>query len=184
MKQPLKSITEFGPLLAFFLAYKYAGIVYATGALLIATLIAVGITYYTMKKIPFVPLISAAVVSFFGMLTIISGDEMFIKIKPTLINLLFAGILLVGAIRGKGFLKNVMGSAMEMSDAAWVKFSARWGIFFLALAAANEAVWRNFPTDIWVEFKVFGILAATFLFMMTQLPFIKKHTIDNEARKS
>jgi intracellular septation protein len=182
MKQPLKSIIDLGPLLVFFVIFKISGIVYATGALLVTTAIAVAMTYAIMKKVPLMPLISALVVGFFGGLTIISGDETFIKIKPTLINLIFAAILLVGAMRGKGLLKNLMEGSLQMSDAAWKKFSVRWAVFFIALAVANEFVWRNFSTDVWVQFKVFGLLSATAVFMLTQMPFIKKNMIETEDK--
>lgn len=180
MKQPLKSITELGPLVVFFVAFKFAGIVYATGALLIATFLAVAVTYYIEKKVPMMPLISALVVGFFGGLTIITQNEVFIKVKPTLINILFAGILFVGSVRGKGLLKNLMDGTIQMSDEAWRRFSMRWAIFFLLLAVANELVWRNFSTDIWVQFKVFGLLSATVVFMITQMPFIKKNIIEEK----
>jgi intracellular septation protein len=183
MKQPLKSLVDIGPLLVFFVVFKLAGIVYATGALLVATLLAVSVTYVMLKKVPLMPLISALVVGFFGGLTIISGDETFIKIKPTLINLIFAAILIVGAIRGKGLLKNVMDGALQMSEEAWVKLSVRWAVFFIILAVSNEFVWRNYPTDIWVQFKVFGLLSATAVFMLTQMPFIKKNMIEEEKNE-
>jgi intracellular septation protein len=149
-----------------------------------ATLISVLITYYIYKKIPMMPLISAAVVGLFGGLTILTNDEFFIKIKPTLINLVFAAILLIGAIRGKGLLKNLMDGSIKMSDNAWLSFSVRWGIFFIFLALANEIVWRNFSTDIWVKFKVFGLLSATFVFMIAQMPFLKKHMIEDNNEKN
>ncbi|MCE3231792.1 MAG: septation protein [Rickettsiaceae bacterium] len=180
MKQPLKSITEFGPLIAFFLAFKFFGIIYATGVLLVTTFIAIVITYYSEKKIPMMPLFSAIVVGVFGGLTIFTHNEIFIKIKPTLINLLFAAILIVGSLRGKALLKKLMDGALHMSDEAWHKLSMRWGLFFLALAVANELVWRNFPTDIWVQFKVFGLLSATVVFMVTQMPFIKRNMIEEK----
>ncbi len=183
MKQPLKSLTEFGPLIAFFATYKMAGLVYATAALIITTLIAVAITYYVMKKVPLMPLISAGVIGLFGSLTIFSGNEIFIKIKPTLINLVFAAILFGGALRGKGLLKFLFESTMQMSDTAWRSFSVRWACFFLILAASNEIVWRSFSTDIWVNFKVFGLLGATFIFMLTQLPFLKANLIEENKQQ-
>jgi intracellular septation protein len=180
MKQPLKSITEIGPLVAFFVAYKFFGIIHATAALVAVTAIAIAVTYYIEKKVPMMPLISAIVVGLFGALTIFSGNELFIKIKPTLVNLVFAAILLVGVARGKGLLKYLFDGAMHMSDKAWLQFSVRWAIFFIALAVANELIWRNFSTDIWVDFKVFGILGATFVFIATQVPFIKNNVIEEK----
>lgn len=181
MKQPLKSITELGPLLIFFAVYKFYGLIYATSALVITTIVAIAATYYAMRKIPLMPLMSALIVGFFGSLTIFSGNEIFIKLKPTLINLAFALILFAGAIKGKGLLKYLFDSALQMSERAWYVFSLRWAFFFLAMAVANEIAWRNFSTDVWVDFKVFGLLGFSFVFMATQIPFIKKHMYDGEV---
>ena len=182
MKQPLKSITEFGPLLIFFATYKFQGLIAATAALIVATLIVLAITYYLIRTITMMPLITAAVVSIFGGITIFSGNDLFIKIKPTIINLVFAAILIIGLLRGKGLLKYLFDSTIKMSDEAWKSFSLRWAIFFVILAAINEYVWRNFSTDIWVNFKVFGLLGATFVFILTQVPFLNKNIIQNENK--
>lgn len=182
MKQRLKSITEFGPLLIFFATYQLYGIVYATGALVAATIVAVVVTYYMIKSIPMMPLITAVIVGFFGILTIFSGNDVFIKIKPTIVNIIFATILFVGVLRGKGLLKHLFASAIQMKDAAWKSFSLRWAIFFLALAATNEYVWRNLSTDAWVQFKVFGLFGATLLFMLTQIPFIQANMIKEDEK--
>lgn len=178
MKQPLKSLTEYGPLVVFFVVFYWQGLIAATAVLVVTTLLAAGATYYSTKKIPMTLLITALIVTVFGGLTVFSGDETFIKIKPTLINLVFAAILLGGWIRGKGLLKHVFESGLHMNDAAWRRFSLHWAIFFLVLAGLNELVWRSFPTEIWVEFKVFGLLGLTFLFMLVHIPFLQKYTLD------
>lgn len=180
MKKILKPACEYGPLMIFFISYKIYGLIVATSALVIATLVAVAATYFVMKKIPLMPLIAAAIVAFFGGLTIFSGSEIFIKLKPTLVNIVFAGILFVGLLKGKGLLKNMFEGAMQMNDEAWKTFSLRWAIFFLFMAGVNELVWRNFSTDAWVQFKVFGLMGATLVFFMSQIPFLQKNIIEEK----
>lgn len=183
MNQGFKFLSEMGPLLVFFICHKFYGLIAATAALMITTIISVIIVYYIEKKVPMMPLISAILLGIFGGLTIFSQNELFIKIKPTLINMLFAIILIGGVAFKKGFLKYLMGSAMNMSDKAWLTFSLRWGIFFIFLAIVNEIVWRNFDTDFWVKFKVFGMLPLSIGFMVTQMPFLMKNMIENEKKK-
>lgn len=175
MKQSTKNILEFGPLIIFFLVYKWQGLINATAVLVVVTAVAVIINYVLEKKVPVMPLASAVILGIFGILTVISEDTFFIKIKPTIVNLLFAAILLIGAAMKKGMLKYLMGSAIEMNDKAWLKFSIRWGFFFIFLALVNEVVWRSFEEDFWVKFKVFGMLPLTMLFVASQIPFLKKN---------
>lgn len=175
MRKMLKIFADFGPLVGFFVAYKAAGLIEATMVLIVLTAVSLGITFLMDRKIPLSPVITAAVVAFFGGLTIYLNDETFIKLKPTIVNLLFAAVLLGGLAFKKGLLKYVLGMAMRMEDAAWRTLSLRWGIFFLALAGLNELVWRNFDTDTWVNFKVFGLFGLVLLFTLTQVPFMQKH---------
>jgi intracellular septation protein len=183
----IKLLADILPLAAFFIAYKFAGLITATIALVVATILAVAVLYAVERKISLVPLISALVVALFGLLTIMSGNPLFIKIKPTIINCLFASILLGGAYFNKGLLKFVFAgdafkSVFSLTDAAWVKLSIRWGIFFLCLAVLNELIWRNFPEPFWVKFKVFGMLPLTMGFALLQMPFIKRHSHDAGER--
>lgn len=184
MNQFHKFISEMGPLIIFFVCHKYYGLMTATAVLIVTTLISVVIVYIIEKKIPMMPLISAILLGFFGGLTLIFQDELFIKIKPTLINLIFAAILIIGFFMKKGLLKYLMGSAMVMSDEAWLKFSLRWGLFFIFLALVNEVVWRNFDTDFWVKFKVFGMLPLSMIFMVSQMPFLLKNMEDDNKKDS
>ncbi len=181
--QTLKFICDFLPLLIFFLIYKTSTspnpIINATIGLVITTFITLTINYVATRQIAAMPLFSALVLGVFGALTIFSGNEIFIKIKPTLINLLFAAILLFGYFSKKPLLKTLLGSAFEINDEAWLELSKRWAIFFIFLAILNEFVWRNFATDIWVQFKVFGILPISILFTGLQIPYIMK-----QAKKS
>ena len=178
MSQKIRFILDMGPLLVFFLIYRFYGLIPATGALIGMTLVSLAITYAVEKKISPMPLASGIAVAFFGGLTIWLDDELFIKMKPTLINLLFAAILLGGLLFNKAMLKYVLQTAIQLSEEGWKKLSFRWGIFFIFLALLNEIVWRNSTTDFWVNFKVFGMFTLTMAFMMAQLPLIKKYIIE------
>lgn len=171
----MKFLLETAPLVVFFIVYKSYGLMEATAVLIAATSLCAAISYVVHKKVPIMPVITAVVVAIFGGLTIISEDELFIKIKPTVVNILFAAILLGGVAFKKGMLRYLLGEAFTMSEEAWRSFSLRWGLFFLFLAGTNEVIWRNFPTDFWVEFKVFGMLSLSIAFTLSQIPFLKRH---------
>lgn len=172
-----KFLSDMGPLAVFFLVYKWYGLIEATAALIAATFVSVLYVYWSEKKIPTMPLASAVLVGIFGGLTIISEDEVFIKMKPTILNTLFGLILLIGVCFRKGLLQYLLDDAFKMKAKAWRIFSFRWALFFFFLAIVNEIVWRNFGTDFWVKFKVFGMLPLTMAFTLTQVPFIQKHHI-------
>jgi len=171
----IKLLLDILPLVVFFVGYKWLGLFLATAALLAVTLATLIIMYVLERRIALSPLITGLVVGVFGGLTLWLHDETFIKIKPTLINLVFAIILLVGCIRKKGLLKYVLGAAFELTERGWYLLSCRWAVFFLCLATLNEVVWRNFSTESWVNFKVFGLLGLTVAFAMLQTGFIQKH---------
>jgi intracellular septation protein len=175
-----KFLCDFLPLLLFFLVYKISKnpqpLVPATIILVFTTFIALIINYIFTKEISAMPLFSALILGFFGFLTIFSGNEIFIKIKPTLVNLLFAAILLVGYFIKKPLLKVLLGNAFEISDQAWLNLSFRWAGFFIFLAILNEFIWRNFSTDFWVQFKVFGILPLSIIFTCSQIPYLLAQT--------
>jgi intracellular septation protein len=176
MHSIIKFLCEIVPLAVFFICYKYLGLLPATAALVVATMVAIPVLYTLERKIPMVPLFSALLLTFFGALTLFSGNPVFIKIKPTIINSLFAAILLGGVWCNKGLLKHIAGNAMPLTDEGWIKFSFRWGMFFLCLAVLNEVIWRNFPEAFWVKFKVFGMLPLTLIFTAFQFPLIKKYS--------
>ena len=146
---------------------------------MIATIIAVLFSYIMEKKIPVMPTVGALIILIFGGLTIYFDNEVFFKMKPTIINLLFALILYGGLIVNKSLLKFLLGAAIKLEDEGWKILTQRWISFFIALAILNEIVWRTQSTDIWVNFKVFGILPITFIFTMTQFPLIKKYQIED-----
>ena len=177
----MKFIFEIFPLAAFFITYQREGLMTATMVLMVATAISVAILYAKDKKIPINPLVSAVLVGVFGGLTLALNDDTFIKMKPTILNILFAVILWGGVRMGKLPLKYLMQSALQMTEQGWRSLSLRWAGFFLFLALVNEIVWRTQPEAFWVNFKVFGMLPLTVLFLLSQMPLINKHTIDNPS---
>ncbi len=179
MKSILKLIIDIGPLAVFFVFYTRSGLQEAILPLMIATVISVIISYTLEKKIPIMPTLGAGIVLIFGGLTIYFNDETFIKMKPTIINAIFAIILYGGVVLKKNLLKYLLGAALKLEDEGWKILTQRWISFFIALAVLNEIVWRTQSTDMWVNFKVFGILPITFIFTMTQFPLIKKYQIED-----
>jgi intracellular septation protein len=171
----LKLALELGPLGVFFVANQRGGIMTATGIFMVATLIALSAHYVLVRKLPMMPLISGAVVLIFGGLTLWLNDELFIKLKPTIVNTLFGVILIGGLLMGKSLLAYVLDSVFRLTDEGWRKLTWNWAWFFLALAVINEVVWRNFSTDFWVSFKVFGMMPITFIFAMSQAPILMRH---------
>ena len=179
MKSIYKLLIDIGPLAVFFIFYTRSGLQASILPLMIATIIAVLFSYVLEKKIPIMPTVGAGIVLIFGGLTIYFDYEVFIKMKPTIINLIFAIILYGGMLVKKPLLKILLGAALRLEEEGWRILTYRWIGFFIALAVLNEIVWRTQTTDIWVNFKVFGILPITFIFTMTQFPLIKKHQIDD-----
>ena len=179
-KSFLKFITDFGPLLIFFTIYYKSGnnLSIAIPPLIISTLIAVAIMYFVEKKIPYVPLIGAIVISLFGGLTLYFDNPIFIYMKPTIVNIIFAGILIVSNIYfNKNFLKLFLQTAFQLNDEGWKKLNFRWAYFFIFLAILNEIVWRTQLETTWVNFKVWGMLPITIIFTAMQLPLINKYKL-------
>jgi intracellular septation protein len=179
-KSFLKFITDFGPLLIFFTIYYKSGndLTAAIPPLIIATIIAVIVMYFVEKKIPYVPLIGGIVISLFGGLTLYFDNPIFLYMKPTIVNIIFAGILIISKIFfNKNFLKFFLQTAFQLSEDGWNKLNFRWAYFFIFLAILNEIVWRTQPETTWVNFKVWGMLPITFIFTALQLPLINRHKI-------
>lgn len=177
----VKPFSDYGPIAVFFAAYMIWDLLAATAALMGATAIALVISLAVNRRVPMMPLITAGVVGVFGGLTLWLNDDTFIKLKPTIVQTLIGAVLLGGLLFGKALLKPVMGSAWPMDDAGWRKLTRNFGLFFLVMAVANEIVWRTQTTDFWVTFKVFGIMALTFAFSMTQIPILNSHRIEEET---
>ena len=179
MKSLYKLLIDIGPLAVFFIFYTRSGLQASILPFMVATIIAVLFSYILEKKIPIMPTVGAAIVLLFGGLTIYFDNDVFFKMKPTIINVLFAVILYGGILINKPLLKYLLGAALKLEEAGWKILTQRWIGFFIALAVLNEIVWRTQSTDVWVNFKVFGILPITFIFTMTQFPLIKKYQIED-----
>jgi intracellular septation protein len=194
----LKLVLELGPLMVFFFANargawlvekfpvlaEFGGPIFvATGLFMAATAIALIASWLLMRTLPIMPMVSGVVVFIFGALTLYLQDDVFIKMKPTIVNTLFGGVLLGGLYFGRSLLGYVFDSAFRLDAEGWRKLTFRWGLFFLFLALANEVVWRNFSTDFWVTFKVWGIMPITLLFTFSQMPLILRHSIEDKTEK-
>jgi intracellular septation protein len=177
----LKFALDLGPLVLFFAANSRFGIFTATASFMVAVVAALGVSYALTRHLPMMPLITAIVVLVFGSLTIALHDELFIKLKPTIIYVLFGGILLGGLAFGKPLLGVVFDSVFQLTDEGWRKLTLRWAVFFLALAVLNEMVWRTQSTDFWVSFKLFGVVPLTFLFGALQVPLLQKYAAPEPA---
>lgn len=184
MNQWLKFGLEMGPLLVFFIANARWGILTGTTAFVVATAVALTTSLALARRVPIMPLVSGVFVLTFGGLTVVLEDDLFIKLKPTIVNLLFAGALFVGLATGRNLLRVVFEAAFQLSEEGWRILAWRWAFFFLALAALNEIVWRTVSTDAWVSFKVFGILPLTVLFSLAQLPLLMRHQVTEKGEAS
>ena len=193
----LKLFLELGPLVIFFLVNSRAeawdlgrylpfsgvapdqvAIMAATFAFMVATVIALAVSLIVMRRIPVMPLVSGVIVVLFGGLTLYLQDDLFIKLKPTIVNLIFAAALLGGLyIFKRPLLAIVFDSVIQLDAEGWWKLSLRWGLFFIFLAALNEFVWRTFSTDTWVTFKVFGTMPLTVIFALSQVPLLQRHAL-------
>lgn len=174
-KQLVKMAVELGPLIVLFIANSQLGIYWATGIFMVATIVSLAVSRVVLGRIPMMPLVTALFVMVFGGLTIWLQDEHFIKVKPTIVYFLFAAILFGGLLAGKTFLKYALGEAFRLTDEGWRKLTVRWGSFFVFLALLNEIVWRNFSTDFWVGFKVFGAVPLLMLFAVAQVGLMQRY---------
>lgn len=175
--QLLKLAIEFGPLLVFFIANSWKGIFWGTGLFVVATVISLILSRLLLGKLATMPLVSGFFVITFGGLTLYLQDETFIKLKPTIVNLLFAAILYGGLLFGKPLLQHLFGDEFKLTDEGWRKLTFRWASFFVLLAILNEIVWRNMSNDAWVAFKAFGILPLTLVFAISQIGLLKRYGV-------
>jgi intracellular septation protein len=174
----LKLTLDIGPLVLFFLANSRFGIFAATGAFMVAVVAALLVSYTMTRQWPIMPVVTAIVVVVFGGLTLALHDETFIKLKPTIIYVLFGGILLGGYILEKPFLAILFDSMFHLTPEGWRKLTLRWALFFFALAVLNEAIWRTQSTDFWVNFKLFGFVPITFVFAALQYPLLMRYAAE------
>ena len=201
----LKLLLEIGPLAVFFLIFRYgealladpevfgwaelvtgsaalrgeAGPVFlATVVFMITIAVSLGVSWWLTRALPRMAVVTAVVVAVFGGLTLWLQDETFIKMKPTIVNAVFAAILGFGLARGRSYLRYLMGAAMPLSERGWMVFTRHWVIFFAVCAVLNEIVWRTQTTEFWVGFKTFFYLPFTFIFLALHFPFLQRHAIE------
>ncbi len=190
----LKLTLELGPIILFFASYSrikdqdfqilgttYEGFIVATAAFIPLILISTGILWKLTGKLSRMQLMTAVLVVVFGGLGIWFNDDSFFKMKPTILYVMFAGVLGFGLMRGESYLQYVMDEAMPLERDGWMIFTRRMALFFAALAVTNEFVWRTMSTDAWVNFKTFGLTGAMFVFFMTQMKLFQKYAIEETA---
>ena len=201
----LKLVLEIGPLAAFFLTFRYGEellanpglfalletatgpeilrsetgpLMVATACFMVAIALSLGTSWALTRSLPKMAVVTAVVVAVMGGLTLVLADDTFIKMKPTIVNGLFALALIFGLLRGRSYLKYLMGDAMPLDDAGWMIFTRRWVWFFLALAVLNELVWRTQSDDVWVNVKTFVNPVLTFIFIAFQWPLLQRHSVE------
>jgi intracellular septation protein len=197
--QLIKMALELGPLVTFFLAnargedvlagnatlntwFGGQAIIFATAVFMAAMAISLLLSWLLLKKIAVMPLVTGVVVLIFGSLTLYFQDPVFIMIKPTITNSLFGGVLLGGLLFGQSLLKYVFGDVYKLQPEGWSKLTLNWGLFFFALAIINEVLWRNFSSDVWINFKTWGVMPLTVLFSISQLSLLSKYAPPNEPK--
>ncbi|MEP7030997.1 MAG: septation protein A [Pseudolabrys sp.] len=176
----LKLALDIGPLVLFFAANAKFGIFAATASFMVAVLLALGVSYVLTRHIAMMPVVTAVIVLVFGGLTLILHDELFIKLKPTIIYVLFGGTLLAGLALDKPFLSILFDQMFHLTPEGWRKLTWRWSLFFFFLAIVNEIVWRTQTTDFWVSFKLFGVVPLTFVFGALQYPLLVKYSVEKK----
>ncbi len=179
----LKLVLEAGPLVVFFIVNARSDIFAATGAFMAAVAVALAVNYHLERRVPILPLVSGIFVLVFGALTLALNDETFIKLKPTIVNTLFGIILFGGLAFGKPLLAPLLGSMLQMTDHGWRRLTLLWACFFFFLAVLNEIVWRNFSTDFWAGFKLFGIMPITLVFSALAIFLVRREIIHEDSKK-
>lgn len=177
-------LVDLGPVIVFMITYNVANgrvaegqaIYWATGVFLVATLLAVAYAWLVQKRLPPMLIVTAVIVGVFGGLTMALQDPVFIKIKPTIVNLLYAGVIFGGlAVKQNVWKMLFQGAFPALPDKVWTTFAVRWGLFFVFLAALNEVVWRSTSEAFWANFKVLGVMPLTLVFMLANMPLLMKH---------
>lgn len=180
----LKFALELGPTGVFFITLYKFDIFAATAVLMVAAVVSLAVSYWLTRRLPVMPIVTAAAALVFGTLTLVLHDSTFIKLKPTIVNAIFGAALLGGLAFGKPLLPIVLDSMLRLDHQGWKKLTLRWGMFFFVLAATNEVVWRTQTDAVWAGFKFFGSPALTFFFAMSQIPLIIRHEPKTETLES
>jgi len=173
--QLMKMLLELGPVVVFFVVNSRWGILWGTGVFMVATIIALVASRILLGKVPIMPLVSGAFILVFGGLTLVLQDASFIKLKPTIVNALFAAILFGGLLFKKVLLKYLFGEVFNLTEEGWRILTFRWACFFVVLAVLNEIVWRSFSESFWISFKLWGIMPLTMAFAVAQIGLLKRH---------
>ena len=176
----LKLVLELGPLALFFIAYSRLGLIGATAVMMVTVVVTLSVSYALLRRLPIMPLVTAIIVVIFGSLTFVFHNETFIKMKPTVLYLLFGGALFGGLAFNRPLLPVLFDGALNVTAEGWRKLTWRWALFFLALAVLNELIWRTQTTDLWVAFKTFGIMPLTILFALAQAPLVMRYEAKGE----
>ena len=173
-----KLATELGPLMIFFIANAKFDLFVATGAFMVAVIVAMVASYVVTRHVPMMAIVTAVVVIVFGTLTLMLHDETFIKVKPTIVYTLFAAILGGGLLFGRSFIAIMFDQMFNLTPQGWRTLTLRWTFWFFAMAALNEIIWRTQSTDVWVAFKAFGVIPLTMIFAVAQMPLIKRYHLE------
>lgn len=177
----VKLAVEIGPLVVFFAVNARAGVFWGTGFFIVATVASLVASRFLFGRVPTMPLVSGIFVLVFGGLTLWLQDETFIKLKPTIVNAIFAAVLLGGLVAGQPLLKLLFGEVFRLTEEGWRKLTLRWGLFFVLLAGLNEVVWRMASTDTWVTFKLFAVMPLTMIFAIAQVGLLKKYELPSNS---
>lgn len=178
LTQTQKLFLDLGPLLAFFVANWKFGLLWATAVLMAATAVSLGISYYVTRTINKVALIGAVFIGVFGAITLYLQDAWYLKLKVTLVELLFAALLLGGLYFKRLFIKDMMGEFLPLPEEVWRTLTIRWALFFIAMAILNVIIWQMFSESVWVTFKAFGLLGCTVVFALLNAPLMAKYIKD------
>jgi intracellular septation protein len=174
----IKLFVEFGPVVVFLITYKYSDILLATKLMILVTIFCLLLSYVIDRKVSIPLLLSAFILIILGSITVLTGNSEYIKMKPTIVYVIFSSALYLFAKKEKPLMKDLLGQVISLKDEDWLTLSKRFAVYFLSMAIINEIVWRNFSDNVWVNFKVFGALPITVIFFALQLPFIMRNQID------
>src|SRR3954462_7685404 len=176
-----KIVTELGPLVVFFGVNATFNLFAATGAFMVAIVVAMIASYVVTKHIPIMALVTGVIVLVFGTLTLVLHDETFIKVKPTIIYTLFAAILGGGLLFGRSFIAIMFDQMINLTPQGWRILTMRWALIFFGMAILNEIIWRTQSTDFWVAFKAFGVIPLTMGFAIAQMPLTKRYHLEQAS---
>ncbi len=173
----IKFLSEFGPLIAFFIGYKFGGIQGATLYMIITAVVSISLCYFIEGKVQTFSVISTVILLISGGITLLTGNAMFIKIKPTILYVIFGSTFLISALKGRPFIKYLFNKTIPLQDKAWNVISYNATTFFYIMAVINELVWRNYAESTWVKFKVFGVIPITLCFILLHIPFVLRNKL-------